>query len=153
MVEPEGAEGADQNEPRQVDFTLTPHENATSETTLVEPDKEHKVENLAAKLLCVHHQFNHISFNKLQMMAKAGILPKRLANCQVPVCSACMYGKATRRPWRSKPKSNSPTKEIKYSGQCVSVDMLKSPTPGLIAQMAGWITAQSLRTNSISRRP
>ena len=142
IMEPEGAEGADQNEPRQVDFTLTPYDNATSETTLVEPDEEHKVENLAAQLLRVHHQFNHISFNKLQMMAKAGILPKRLANCQVPVCSACMYGKATRRPWRSKPKSDSPTKEIKYCGQCVSVDMLKSPTPGLIAQMAGWITAK-----------
>ena len=24
-------------------------------------------------------------------------------------------------------------------GQCVSVDMLKSPTPGLVAQMVGWI--------------
>ena len=96
--------------------------------------------------MCIRdsHQFNRIGFAKLQMMAKAGILPKRLAKCNVPVCSACMYGKATWRPWRDKPKagSNTCTTKVKYLGQCVSVDMLKSPTPGLVAQMAGWITGK-----------
>ena len=125
-------------------FDLSPNDGATSETHLVAPDEEDHVENLAAELLRVHHQFNHIGFAKLKMLAKSGVLPKRLANAPTPVCSACMYGKATRRPWRDKPKSSEAQKltKIKYSGQCVSVDMLRSPTPGLVAQMAGWITSK-----------
>ena len=60
------------------------------------------------------------------------------------MCSACMYGKATKRPWRHKTKKqkSSKLKRITHAGQCVSVDMLKSPTPGLVAQMAGWITGK-----------
>ena len=136
----EDSEGA----PRTVTFDLSPDDGATSETHVVAPDKEDHVENLAAELLRVHHQFNHIGFAKLKMLAKSGVLPKRLANAPTPVCSACMCGKATRRPWRDKPKSSEAQKltKIKYSGQCVSVDMLRSPTPGLVAQMAGWITSK-----------
>ena len=140
----QGSEGATTSEqPREISFDLIPNDGASSET-VVEPDEEDKVQNLSAELLRVHHRFNHISFGKLQMMAKAGILPHRLAKCSIPACSACMYGKATRRPWRHKPKheGTKPSKQVKYAGQCVSVDMLKSPTPGLIAQMAGWLTGK-----------
>ena len=144
--EPEGAEGATEvaDLPRQINFNLTPGDEASSETMVIQPNEEHQIENTAAELLRVHHQFNHIGFGKLQMMAKSGVLPKKFANCQVPICSSCMYGKATRRPWRDKPKLEQSinTTQIKYSGQCVSVDMLKSPTPGLVAQMAGWITGK-----------
>lgn len=157
--EPEGAEGAEDSEgddgiiaaPREVSFDNTPSDAASSESMYVDPDEEDKlpsadndIKNVAAELLRVHHQFNHISFGKLQSMAKCGILPKRLSKCPIPICSACMYGKATRRPWRDKPKTNTEQKlrAITYAGQCVSVDMIKSPVPGLIAQMAGWITGK-----------
>ena len=48
----------------------------------------------------------------------------------------------TRRKWRDKPRLYKPkeTAKITHAGQCVSVDMMKSPTPGLIAQISGWIT-------------
>ena len=138
----EAAEDGETEEPHEIDFTILPQDGMTSET--VETDEEHKVENLAAELLRVHHQFNHIGFAKLQTMAKSGILPRRLADCAIPACTACLYGKATRRQWRDKPKSKSKQKSIpiKRPGQCVSVDMLKSPVPGLVAQMAGWITGK-----------
>ena len=137
----------DQEEPRDIDFSLMPDDKATSETQstpTVDTDEEHKVHNHAAELLRIHHQFNHIGFAKLQQMAKCGIIPKRYSTCQVPICSACMYGKATKRPWRHKAKKQPPSKlkKITHAGQCVSVDMLKSPTPGLVAQMAGWITGK-----------
>lgn len=83
-----------------------------------------------AELLAIHHQFGHISMRKLQEMAKQGILPRQLSKCRVPTCSACLYAKATKRPWRSKPKK---------SGD----DAIK-PT-GLIAQMTGFHTTKRYR--------
>ncbi|KAI2498353.1 hypothetical protein MHU86_16164 [Fragilaria crotonensis] len=61
-------------------------------------------ENPAAEFLRWHHKLNHMSAAKMQSMAKRGLLPKKLAKCQVPTCTSCLYGKATRRPWRTKPK-------------------------------------------------
>ena len=100
--------------------------------------------NEMAQLLMAHHQFGHVSMRKLQTMAAQGILPKRLAKCRIPVCSACLYAKATRKPWRGKPRlanDDSEGRPIK-SGQVVSVDQLVSPTPGLIAQMTGFLTTK-----------
>ena len=79
-------------------------------------------------------------------MAKQGIIPRRLSKCRVPTCSACLYAKATKRPWQSKPKKNGdggikPTRP----GQVISVDQLVSPTPGLIAQMIGFLTTKRYR--------
>ena len=44
-----------------------------------------------AELLMAHHRFQHISFSKLQEMALQGILPRKLAHCKIPSCSACIY--------------------------------------------------------------
>ena len=98
--------------------------------------------NPAIELLRVHHQWNHMSFGKLEAMAKCGILPKRLSGIPTPVCAACLYGKATRKPWRTKPKLRDKHKLNRASkpGDITSVNMLVSPVPGLIAQMSGLIT-------------
>ena len=61
--------------PRTVTFDLSPNHGATSETHLVAPNKEDHVENLAAELLRVHHQFNHTGSAKLKMLAKSGCCP------------------------------------------------------------------------------
>ena len=89
----------------------------------------------------------HLSFTKVQEMVKQGIFPSRIAKCVVLICSACQYAKATHHQWCTKScKHNqdvieSPTK----LGQCVSVDQLVSPTPGLIAQMTAFITKQQYK--------
>jgi hypothetical protein len=44
-----------------------------------------------SQLLTLHHQYAHIPMRKLQEMAKQGILPRRLAKCNIPTCSACLY--------------------------------------------------------------
>ena len=60
-------------------------------------DEEDRLKNTPeAELLMAHHQFQHISFSKLQEMARQGILPRRLAQCKIPSYSACLYGKATK---------------------------------------------------------
>jgi hypothetical protein len=96
-----------------------------------------------AEFFMWHHRLNHIPMNKMQKMARLGLLPKRLARCQVPACTSCLYGKVTRRPWRTKPRKGQEGGRLKAAtepGQCVSIDQLESRTPGLIAQVKGWLT-------------
>ena len=89
-----------------------------------------------------HHRFQHISFSKLQGMACQGILPRRLAHCKISSCSACLYGKATKRAWRSKFGKQKQEKKTLKPGEVISVDQMVSPVPGLIAQMVGFLMRQ-----------
>ena len=94
-----------------------------------------------AELMRWHLRLGHTSFDKLKVMAINGDIPKRLANCKVPKCAGCLYGKMTRRPWRTKqaPSKVAPA-SIDGPGDCVSVDQLESTSPGLIGQMKGALT-------------
>ena len=79
-------------------------------------------------------------------MAKQGIIPSHLQHAKIPACAACLYGRATRRPWHNKtPNNKRAPKIITSPGQQVSVDMLISPTPGFVAQMTGLLTKQRYR--------
>ena len=71
-----------------------------------------------------------------------GQLPKRLLTCKKPFCTACQYGKLTKRPWRVKGDDKSNAKVATRPGQVVSVDQLESNTPGFIAQLKGRLTQQ-----------
>ena len=109
-------------------------------------------EKPAAEFLRWHHKLNHMSGAKMQSMAKCGLLPKKLAKCQIPTCTSCLYGKATRRPWRTKPKLGQQGGKLRTAmepGQCISVDQLESSTPGLIAQIKGWLTKKRYRVATI----
>ena len=122
----------------------------TTNVNIILDEEDRQPANDLAELLAIHHQLGHISMRKIQEMAKQGILPQRRSKCRIPTCSACLYAKATKRPWRSKPKKdgddgNKPTKP----GQVVSVNQLVSPTPGLIAQMTGFLTTKRYRYATI----
>ncbi|KAI2514132.1 hypothetical protein MHU86_25 [Fragilaria crotonensis] len=109
-------------------------------------------EKPAAEFLRWHHKLNHMSGAKMQSMAKSGLLPKKLATCQIPTCTSCLYGKATRRPWRTKPKLGQQGGKLRTArepGQCISVDQLESTTPGLIAQIKGWLTKKRYRVATV----
>ena len=104
-------------------------------------DEEGRQPSDLAELLMAHHQYAHISMRKLQEMAKQGVLPKCLAKCRIPTCSACLYSKATKRPWRGKQsKKGSGRDNPRRPGHIVSVDQLVSPTPGLISPITGFLT-------------
>ena len=119
----------------------------TTNTNVILDEEDRQPTNDLAQLLAIHHQFGHISMRKLQEMAKKGIIPRRLAKCRVPTCSACLYSKATKRPWRGKPRTRGNDDETQPTkpGEIVSVDQLVSPTPGLIAQMTGFLTTKRYR--------
>jgi GAG-pre-integrase domain len=105
--------------------------------------EESQLDNPTHELLCWHYKLGHESFNHLQWMAKAGILPRRLATCQVPQCAACYYGKASRRPWREKWSANkNKIAAATVLGQIVSVDQMQSTVPGLVGQIKGILTRQ-----------
>jgi len=104
----------------------------------------------AADLLKLHHRFGHISFKRLQEMAKQGTVPMRLAKCPIPVCTACMFAKATKRKWRDKTRlAGDAVKKASRPGQVVSVDQMVSPTPGLIAQMTGFLTNKRYKSATV----
>ena len=103
-----------------------------------------------AELLRWHHRLSHLSFKRLKLLCLIGILPRRLANVPNPKCLACIYGKLTRKPWRTK-SSNSRIKVTTFTqpGECVSVDQLVSPVPGFVAQLKGRLTKTRYRAATI----
>src|SRR6056300_397126 len=108
---------------------------------VIDEEEEKQATTAAQELLRYHHRFGHISFAKLQNMAKQNIIPQRLSKCQPPTCSACLFAKATRRQWRHKRRKYwTEKKQAQKPGEIVSVDQLISPTPGLVAQMTGILT-------------
>ena len=128
-------------------FSLNgPDTEDTEEEEDERPKKRHKMTTNEGKLLQLHYDFGHLPFTKLREMARQGILPSVFKDCEVPFCSACAYAKITKCAWRPKTsKIEDKTTKSTTPGKVVSVDMLVSQTPGLIAQMTGFITKQRYR--------
>ena len=112
------------------------------DTSILVDEEDRQASTPEAELLIAHYRFQHISFSKLQEMARQGILPRKLAHCKIPSCSACLYGKATKRAWRSKLGKQTTERKTLKPGEVISVDQMVSPVPGLIAQMVGFLTCQ-----------
>jgi GAG-pre-integrase domain len=123
-------------QPLVSDYDLNGPKDSAS-PTVIEDEEDRSPQDTSADFLHWHHRLGHISPKKIRLMAKEGILPRKLADCKVPRCTSCLFGKATRRPWRSKTPNNQtdPSRTIIKPGDCVSVDQLESTTPGLIAQL------------------
>ena len=117
---------------------------------LVIVDEEDRQESTPeAELLMAHHRFQHISFSKLQEMARQGILPQRLAQCKIPSCSAWLCGKATKRAWRSKQGKQRKRNKTLKPREVISVEQMVSPVPGFIAQMVGFLTKQRYKSATV----
>ena len=56
-----------------------------------------------------------------------------------------MYGKSTKRKWHCKLPHNINNTEVEDKPGIVSVDMLLSPSPGLVAQMTGRLTTKQYK--------
>jgi GAG-pre-integrase domain len=134
--------------PLVTDFKLNGPKTASINTKSTD---EYKLDP-SAVMLQWHHRLSHISMRRIQLMAKRGQLPKRLATCRVPLCQSCLYGKAVRRRWRDKPKTTTQDgnqASTTRPGQCVSVDQLESTTLGFFWQLKGRITTAKYRAATI----
>ena len=140
--EPRSLEG-DSPDVSRVSFS-GPDQNTASQNqvSLIEDDEfSPTIEDPTRELLLWHYRLGHLPFARLQAMARAGDLPRRLTTCRVPECAACRLGKATKVPWRTKGKNNTGAiHPVTAPGQCISVDQLESTTPGFIAQLKGRAT-------------
>jgi hypothetical protein len=103
----------------------------------ISPDEQQSPQDM---LMGYHLRLGHLSFDRLQQAARQGILPRRIADCSVPKCPSCLFGKAKRRPWRTRAQTNHIGRTVTKPGDMVSVDQLISKTPGLIAQSTGKMT-------------
>ena len=105
-------------------------------------EMQQKLENRSAELLPFHCKYGHIPFQRLRSMAAQGLIPKYLVKTPPPACIACLYGRATKKKWRQRTPKHKKNKLSKPTapGERVSVDMLNSPYPGLVAQMTGILT-------------
>ena len=98
-------------------------------------DTQHK--SLEAELLQYYMDYNHVPFTKLRILAKMGILLRKLVHAQTPACRSCLYAKASKRLWKTKTPNNHESRRKPTIPGYVSVDMLASPSPGIVAQMTG----------------
>ena len=78
-------------EPKGITTSKFSAVNEDDDTSVVVDEEDRQESTPEAELLMAHHRFQHISFSKLQEMARQGILPRRLAQCKIPSCSACLY--------------------------------------------------------------
>eukprot|EP00978_Attheya_sp_CCMP212_P038548 scaffold192055_cov31-Attheya_sp.AAC.1 len=88
--------------PNVTNFDLYGPTEGETTPNIIDDEEDRQPTPKAAELLRYHQQFGHAPFRKIQELAKAGVIPKKLAKCKAPVCSACMFAKATRRRWRDK---------------------------------------------------
>jgi len=127
--------------PKQLNFGFEGPEQAELFAQELQEDPPSKVE---AEFLHYHQCFGHVSPKHIQEMACQAILPAHLATCPILVSTACLYGKATKKLWQSKPSAEEQAsrKTITTPGAIVLVDMMTSPTPGLVAQITSKPTHQ-----------
>jgi hypothetical protein len=138
-----------ENQIHVIDFQLEELSMEEEEDQTEQQDQTHS-KDPSAQLLHWHYRLGHLPFKTIQAMAHQGQLPSSLKSCKVPQCAACLYGKATKRPWRTRatPSKVTPT-IVNGPGDCVSVDQLISSTPGLIAQISGWLTRQRYTATTV----
>ena len=132
-------------------FDLKPQKRKSATTTL-EEEEQQPDKSLVAQFLNWHYKLNHLSPAKMKSMAAQGLLPHKLINASVPICPACEFGKATQRAWRTKPSKRHQGGKLRVAtrpGECISVDQLESTTPGLIAQIKGYLTRKRYRAATV----
>ena len=129
-------------------FEFTASEKGAFHEIPVDEDIQHATPQ--AELLLWHYRLGHLPFGRIVKMAERGDLPPHLAKCKVPKCAGCLFGKATRRPWRTMAPVNAfRAPAAKKAGDVVAVDQLISSTPGLIRQMKGFLTHKRYRVTTV----
>jgi len=91
------------------------------------------------KLLQKHHQMGHLHMSRIQDLARQGffgITNKNLANCDAPLCKACIHGKQHKRPIPAHTMRPIDASDLS-PGDCISGDQLESTHPGQIPVYKG----------------
>ena len=116
------------DDPKQVDDTIET-EPVSIPTKALSSTQE--------RLLRVHYRLGHIGFNRIQKWVRQGLynLDPSLAKCKAPMCPACQYGAAKKRPHAG--RTGGLLDKATAPGKFVSVDQLEAGTPGLMPFQTG----------------
>jgi len=127
----ESAAKTNDTDPKQTDFRFEGTEQAEWFTQELQEDPPSKVE---AEFLHYHQCFGHVSPKHIQEMVHQGILLAHLVTCPILVCTTYLYGKATKKPWQSKPSAQEQVarKTITTPGAVVSSDDWQAYPPALL---------------------
>ncbi len=144
-VKPHGSTPDDAARPDLLPFDLDHDEE---ETNLSNNDDATSSLDPTSELMRWHLRLGHLPFANIRLMAARKEIPSRLANCRIPRCQSCLYGRATKRPWRTKGQSGT-IQPVTVPGQCVSVDQLESPVAGFIGQNKGYFFRKRYKVATI----
>ena len=86
--------------PINTDFDLDGPPSA-SKLSVIKDEEDVLPQDATAEFLKWHHRLGHISSRKIRTLSGMGLLPKALLNCKIPLCTSCLFGKATRRLWKT----------------------------------------------------
>jgi hypothetical protein len=95
------------------------------------------------ELMAIHWKMKHLPFGDIKKLAEKGVLPKRLAKVDPPLCPSCIMGKQHRKPWRGRGKRAKKSirkPEDNFPGANTSTDQMISPFGGFVPQMKGKLT-------------
>ena len=85
-------------------------------------DPPEEWENFTPQALFLHwhYRLNHPPMKDIIELAKKGKLPKKILKARPPRCPACLSGKATKRPWRTRSPPNAlSTPSVHTAGDAV----------------------------------
>ena len=91
----------------------------------------------------LHYKLSHLPLPAMIALVEKGRIKKKFFKLKqrLPICMSCIFGTAHHKPRRSKGSKGSIQKESNNApGKRVSMDQLVSAQPGLIPQMAGFLT-------------
>ena len=115
----------------------------------IRPPPEPELQDPHKELMRWHCKLGHLPFSRIRLLALKGDLPASILKVKsndTPFCAACQYGKATKRPRRTKGVNNrGKIRTATAPAQIVSVDQMESSTAGLIAQLKGKPTTARFR--------
>jgi hypothetical protein len=95
------------------------------------------------ELMGLRYKMNHLPLPEMVTLAEKGKINKKLAKHKhwLPTCMSCIFGTAHCKPWWYRGFCGLIQKESNNTpGKYVSMDQLVSAQPGLIPQMAGFLT-------------
>jgi hypothetical protein len=123
---------------RDVPINLDFHDEVLLEGAVATVDNFEEMKPKAEKLMW-HCRLGHIPFQIINKMSVEGDLPRRLHKASDPKCPDCIYGQSTRRAWRTKEivEQVGILLTINQPGDCISMDQMESPVPGLVAHTKG----------------
>ena len=131
-VEPASQDDTDQTKPVEEVISgapKTPLVDMGPVTHVTPDDKEPTALDPHDELFRWHYRLAHLPFDCIKQLASAGQLPKRLLACKKPFCSACQYGKMTKRPWRVMGENKKTTKTATRPGQIGGSARIEHPRP------------------------